>query len=427
MLSLQPDRVIAGKYRLDHELARGGMGALWVAFDRRLRRKVAIKFIIKTESTEIEEASVRFEREARAAAQIRSPHVVQTYDYGMDRGHAYMVMELLEGEDLGVRLAREGRLRVTTVARVLRQIAKGLEAVHAAGIVHRDLKPANVFLSRVAGEETVKLIDFGVAHSGDRDGRRATRRGTILGTVRYMAPEQALGETKVDHRADLWSLAVIVYRLLTGRYPFQGSTLFELALSICEDPITPPSKLVAGLPAGIDAFFVRAFSRAPGARFHSAQQMASSFTAAVTAARTGTLPWGTRAPRASIPSAVPDPEDDLESTKGIAATDETPRLGASDETDRLCASRESLEETLMNPNALPPATGILPSSYTPSSKRSITSGLSRKRWWWASVPAALVVVGAVVVGITAGRPPIGSINARGASSAGDTSAPAPAR
>ncbi len=221
MLSLRPGRVIAGKYRLDSELARGGMGDLWVAFDRKLRRKVAVKFI-NTESAELAEAGVRFEREARAAAQIRSPHVVQTYDYGMDRGHAYMVMELLEGEDLGARIARDKVLRVTTVAKVLRQIAKGLEAVHAAGIVHRDLKPANIFISLVGGERTVKLIDFGVARSGDGDGRRATRRGTLVGTVRYMSPEQAIGETAVDHRADLWSLAVIAYRLLTGHYPFRA-------------------------------------------------------------------------------------------------------------------------------------------------------------------------------------------------------------
>ncbi len=303
MLSLRSGLIIAGKYRLDRELARGGMGALWVAFDRRLRRKVAIKFILDTESAQREGAKVRFEREARAAAQIRSPHVVQTYDYGLDHGHAYMVMELLEGEDLSARLAREQRLHVTSVGKMLGQIARGLEAVRAAGIVHRDLKPANVFLARVAGEETVKLIDFGVARSDEEDGRRATDKGTILGTIRYLAPEQALGQTTVDHRADLWSLAVIVYRLLTGKYPFQGATMFDLVLSICEAPITPPSMYVADLPPGIDAFFERAFSRAPGARFHSAQQMASSFAATRAAARTGTLPWGARAPSDASASA----------------------------------------------------------------------------------------------------------------------------
>jgi eukaryotic-like serine/threonine-protein kinase len=262
-----------------------------------------------------------------------------------------------------------------------------------------------------------------VALSDDGDSPRATRQGTMLGTARYMAPEQALGEATVDHRADLWSLGVIVYRLLTGKYPFQGTSLVELVLSICQDPITPPSKYVANLPAGIDTFFERAFSRAPEARFHSALQMASSFAAALATVRTGTLPWGTVVPRASAPSAVPDPRPALESRIGDEAADDA---------DRLCASRESLEQTVMNPNALPPATGILPSSYTPSpSQRSTTGAFSRKRWWWASVPAALVVVGAVVVGITGGGPPVSPINARPASSASDASSsvptPAPAR
>ena len=319
MLSLQPGRIIAGKYRLDHELARGGMGVLWVAFDLTLQREVAVKFIIDTGSARFEEASVRFEQEARAAAQIRSPHVVQTYDYGIDGGNAYMVMELLEGEDLGVRLAREGRLSATTVAKLLDQIAKGLDVVHAGGIIHRDLKPANVFLSLVGGEEMVKLIDFGVACSDERDGRSATHQDTMLGTVMYMAPEQALGEATVDHRADLWSLAVIVYRLLTGKHPFQGATQVDLVLSICQDPITPPSKYVGRLSPAIDGFFERAFSRAPDARFHSAQQMASSFAAALATKRSGTLIWGTPTPRAPAPSAVPEPANALATTMGVEA------------------------------------------------------------------------------------------------------------
>ena len=420
MLALRPGRVIAGKYRLDSELASGGMGALWVAFDRKLRRKVAIKFINK-ELAELAEAGIRFEREARAAAQIRSPHVIQTYDYGIDRGHAYMVMELLEGEDLGARVTREKTLRVTTVAKVIRQVAKGLEAVHAAGIIHRDLKPANIFLALVAGEQTVKLIDFGVARSDDGDGRRATRRGTLVGTVRYMSPEQALGEATVDHRADLWSLAVIAYRLLTGHYPFQGASMLDLVASICQDQVTPPSKYVANLPAGIDAFFERAFSREPDARFHSALQMASSFTAALTSKRTGTLPWGTPAPRASTPSSLPEGGDSL---------DETMAPEAASDAEQLDASRESLDETLLQPNALPLASGILPSSYTPA-RRATGGSSSRRRWWWASVPAVVVVVGAVVAGITAEKPPTGASTVRSASSVGDASpsveAPPPAR
>jgi eukaryotic-like serine/threonine-protein kinase len=299
VLALRPGRVVAGKYRLDQALARGGMGSLWIAFDRRLRRKVAIKFI-NSMSAPLDEASLRFEREAQAAAQIRSPHVIQTYDYGIDRGHAYIVMELLEGEDLGARLLREKRLPIGAVSRVLGQIAKGLDEVHAAGIVHRDLKPGNVFIAQVAGEEMIKLIDFGVARADVGDGRRVTG-GAIVGTIKYMAPEQALGDEALDHRADLWSLAVIAYRLLTGQYPFQGSTPDEVVLAIRQDPVKPPSAHVAGLAAGVDAFFKRAFARAPDQRFQTAGQMASSFMAFATA-RNRTLPWGTPAVRGPAPS-----------------------------------------------------------------------------------------------------------------------------
>ncbi len=194
--------------------------------------------------------------------------------------------------------------------------------------------------------------------------------------------------------------------------------MLDLVTSICQDPIPPPSRYVADLPAGIDAFFERAFSRAPDARFHSAQQMASSFNAALTTARTGTLPWGSRAPRGSVPSAVPSAGDAHDNTLGFDTTADA---------EPVCASRDSLEETLLHPNALPPASGILPSSYTPAaSHRGAGGGSSRRRWWWASVPAALVVVGAVVVGITAGKPSINAGNARAAASAGDASPSVPA-
>ncbi len=363
------------------------MGALWVAFDRRLRRKIAIKFIHPM-AAELEEAHSRFEREARAAAQLRSPHVVQTYDYGIDRGHSYIVMELLEGEDLGARLGRERRLPLLMVSKILGQIAKGLDTVHAAGIIHRDLKPANIFVSVVGGEETVKLIDFGVARAEEKDGRRTTARGALLGTVKYMAPEQALGETTIDHRADLWSLAVIVYRLLTGIHPFHGATMDELVLSICQDRIAPPSSHVPGLPPGIDTFFERAFSRDPESRFHSAQQMSSAFLASFATTRNGTLPWGLR-PRRAAPeplataATVAEPADD-KTRRDLGGVMERVSVPAM---ECMGPSRESMAETQMSANALPPARGILPSDYTPAlTLRSTTTGGSRKRWWLARSP-----------------------------------------
>jgi serine/threonine protein kinase len=396
VIALQPGCVIVGKYRLEHELASGGMGSLWVALDLKLKRRVAVKFI-NSIAARHRDALTRFEHEARAMAQIRSPHVVQTHDYGVDRGHAYLVMELLDGEDLGVRLAREGQVPVATVARLLRGIAKGLDAVHAAGIIHRDLKPANIFLARIAGEETVKLIDFGVSRSERDEGERTTDHGTLVGTLKYMAPEQALCEAGLDHRADLWSLAVIAYCLLTGKGPFSGSSSEEMVLSICRDPVPPPSRIVLDLSPGIDAFFERAFQRAPGDRFHSAGQMASAFAHAVDDARTDTLPWGVRVPVETTPT----PARTVAEIKIQLEIEATARVRAP-----AAASRARMASTQVQTDDLPLVipSSILPSTYTPTRRRLSQSPWARriaprKSWWWASIPLALAVVCAVVLGI----------------------------
>jgi serine/threonine protein kinase len=381
-----------------------------VALDQRLRRKVVVKFINSIAARHADSLE-RFEHEARAMAHIRSPHVVQTHDYGVDDGHAYLVMELLDGEDLGERLAREQCLSVAEVATILGQIGRGLDAVHAAGIVHRDLKPANVFLARIAGEETVKLIDFGVSRSERSDGPRTTDAGVLVGTLKYMAPEQALCEDSLDHRADLWSLAVIAYCLLTGKGPFSGSTREEMVLSICRDPVVPPSERVAEVPEGIDAFFVRAFQRAPSDRFHSAGQMASAFSAAVKESRTGTLPWGSRRPRKTRPS-----------LPGTVAERVTPARPA-------VAPPESFALTERRDGKLSIPDAILPSTYTPSRRSRFPDSpwarrvAPKKSWWWASIPVALMIVGAVVLSIAGGRPSGSATSAASATSALEAAPP----
>ncbi len=165
---LPPGAMIAGRYQLERELARGGMGCLWIARDPRLGRRVVVKLILSRASPEaMPEMRGRFEREARAAAKLSNPHVVQIYDYGIDEGRAYMVMELLEGEDLGRRLRARSRLHLGEVGKIVAQTARALEQIHAAGMLHRDLKPGNIFLARSDGEEVVKIIDFGVVRATD--------------------------------------------------------------------------------------------------------------------------------------------------------------------------------------------------------------------------------------------------------------------
>ncbi|WP_159397867.1 serine/threonine-protein kinase [Sorangium cellulosum] len=267
------------KYRLERRLGGGGMGDLWLGFDVKLRRRVVIKFIRSFAASD-PDLLARFEREARASARVRSPYVIETYDYGVDRGAAFIVMEYLEGEDLNRRLERELKVPLAQAAIMFTQLGKALDAVHAAGVVHRDLKPGNIFLASSGGDELVKVLDFGVAKSScSRD--RITKTGMVLGTPRYMSPEQALAPKQVDYRTDLWSMAVILYRAITGQCPFAGANVNELVRHICQTSFPKASAVAPELPPGIDAFFTKAFEFDPAARFQSGREMMEVFAALV--------------------------------------------------------------------------------------------------------------------------------------------------
>jgi serine/threonine protein kinase/class 3 adenylate cyclase len=277
-------RTIGGKYTLEREFARGGMGAVWAAFDSHLRRKVALK-LMSADHLASPNARSRFEREAMAIAQLQSPNVVQIYDYGIDADAPYIVMELLEGEDLQARVTRLGKLPLAAAAGIITQAAKALSAAHASGIVHRDIKPANIFLARSDSEEIVKVLDFGVAALVSGLGsteNHVTRAGGVVGTPHYMSPEQVRGSKGIDFRSDLWSLAVVAYRAVTGRLPFEAEAFGELLIQICTDPIPPASRYSADLGPEVDRFFERALSRDPGRRFASARELAAAFAALAT-------------------------------------------------------------------------------------------------------------------------------------------------
>ena len=327
---LGPGLVVAGKYRLTQVLRHGGMGSVWVATHLALESPVAIKFMslapapklghaeTTNDREEIAALRARFEREAKAAAQIRSANVVQILDYGIDRGMPYLVMELLKGEDLGTRLARNKRLDLGETVRILAPLSRALDRAHQSGLVHRDLKPENVFLCDEGGEEIVKILDFGVAKTlhGDRQVGTPTLEGTVVGSPHYMSPEQAMGSTDVDHRSDLWSLAVIAFRALTGARPFEGNLLLETVVKICSGPIPTATSVASDLGADIDAFFKRALSREPNERFQSARELVSALAAIAHAsghdvgaaiAFTGAFPVSTTAIAAAPPSTTPAP------------------------------------------------------------------------------------------------------------------------
>jgi serine/threonine-protein kinase len=228
---LATGETIIGKYRIVRLIGEGGMGEVYEGRDLRLDRPVAIKLLHAALSKD-RELIARFEREARAAAKVNSPHIVDVFDFGdLPNGDRFMVMELLEGESLFARLKTQRRLPPHETAQVGIQLLEGLIRVHDAGIIHRDLKPANVFLSTTAnGGLHVRLLDFGVckvAESHSKDAK--TELGDLLGTLPYMAPEHLeQGASLIDARGDLYFVGVILYRCVTGRLPYSAANLFDL-------------------------------------------------------------------------------------------------------------------------------------------------------------------------------------------------------
>lgn len=281
-MQVVPGIVVGGKYQVEQPLARGGMGSVWVARHTKLGNPVAIKFL-DAHLAAAPALVARFEREARAAANLDTPHVVHVHDYGVEEGTPYLVMELLRGEDLNTRVRKRERLTLGEAAKILSQMSRALRRAHEAGIVHRDLKPANVFLARVEDDEVVKILDFGIAKEKWSRVDDATKTGEVFGSPHYMSPEQARAQKDVDHRADLWATGVILYRMLTGRLPFPGEVLGEVLSSVLVDPVPLVAHVAPDLPAALDAFFSKALAKKKEERFSSIGEMVDAFTAIATA------------------------------------------------------------------------------------------------------------------------------------------------
>jgi serine/threonine-protein kinase len=262
--------VIADRYCLESLLGKGGMGSVWKAEDRRLRRSVAVKLIDPTLLGHAP-ARARFASEAHAAASLKSPHIVQPTDYGDHEGTPYYVMELLVGQPLSVRLGA-GPLSPVQVAWIVVQVSRALTEAHEAGLVHRDLKPDNIFLVNDDDEALVKVLDFGIAKRMDSTSPKVTKSGALVGTPAYMSPEQ-FQSGPVDHRADLWALGVLTFECLLGRRPFRAKALGELLMMVCVKDMPIPSR-IGPVPVGFDEWFARALRRNPRERFQTARDMA---------------------------------------------------------------------------------------------------------------------------------------------------------
>ena len=273
----EPGSVFADKYLIESQLGRGSVGVVLGATHLELRQPVAIKLLQSANST----AGERLVREARAALSLHSEHVVRVMDVGRDQGRVYVVMEQLAGADLKSVLDARGRLPVPEAVDYALQACAGVSEAHARGIVHRDLKPSNLFLTtRADRSPLVKVLDFGISkfsEAADPEGS-LTGSAEMLGSPMYMSPEQVRGAKSVDHRTDIWSLGVTLYRFLTGAAPFGGSgasASAALAAVVSDDP-RPMNEIVPDLPRELTAVVRRCLSKSPDDRYGSIAELAAA-------------------------------------------------------------------------------------------------------------------------------------------------------
>jgi len=265
----QPDPLgIAGRtishFDIGEVLGAGGMGVVYRAHDNQLGRAVALKFLLPHYNLD-PSAKARFQREAHAAAALDHPNLCVVHEVGTtERGWLFLAMSLYEGETLRARLKRDGSLPITECLEIARQIAEGLQAAHAAGVVHRDLKPGNVMM---LPDGTVRILDFGLAKARDQS---MSETGAHFGTVSYMSPEQVRGD-KVDGRADLWALGVLMYEMLTGGKPFNGDEEVAVALAILHDEPPLPSKYRSEISPALESLVLRLLRKDPAKRYASAE------------------------------------------------------------------------------------------------------------------------------------------------------------
>ncbi len=269
-------RLLRGRYRLVRRLARGGMAEVWEGTDEVLTRPIAVKMLHPHLAAD-EAVRERFRREAVAAARLAHPRIVATYDAGEDEGTAYIVMELVRGQTLRHFLDEHGPLAPPAVATVGIEVAQALHHAHGSGIVHRDVKPANILVldpepGAVELLPRVKVADFGIARAATGDHADLTEPGALLGTAKYLAPEQIEGKA-VDGRSDVYALGVVLYELLTGRPPFSGETELATAVAHLQQQPLRPRQVRAGIPRALEVVVCRAMAKEPVDRQQSAAEL----------------------------------------------------------------------------------------------------------------------------------------------------------
>ena len=280
--------VLGGRYRIVELLGQGGMARIYRGHDNQLDRDVAVK-ILRPEYGRDPDFGSRFRHEAQAAASLNHPNIVGVYDYGQDEAGPFIVMELVDGEDLASIIKRSGALPPRQAARITAETARALHAAHQRGIVHRDVKPGNVMINR---DGQVKVTDFGIARAIAE--AQMTLPGTTLGSVHYFSPEQARGD-QATASSDIYSLGIVLFELLTGHRPWEADSAAAVAMARLAGPAPDPSSLRSGLPTDLVAIDRKALATEPADRWSSA----SSFAAALEAFLAGT----------AVPGATPGVAD----------------------------------------------------------------------------------------------------------------------
>jgi serine/threonine-protein kinase len=409
----KPGQVLMGKYRVERVLGIGGMGAVVEARHIQLDDRVAIKFLLSSMSDK-EEVVTRFLREGRAAAKIRNEHVVRVFDVGtLENGAPYMVMEFLQGSDLSALIEQHGKAPVAQAVDWVLEACEAIAEAHAAGIVHRDVKPANLFLAeRNDGTHTIKVLDFGISklsEAVDQQNFGMTKTQAVMGSPRYMSPEQMRSSRNVDARSDIWALGVVLHELLAGVPPFDAETMPELCAKILAEPPPPLRAFRNDLPPGLEEVLAGALQKDPQYRYQSVAQLAAALA-----------PFGGPAAAASANRAL------RLSKMPMAQSDPNARL--------------SRTPSMLPSSPPPPMHGSSPPQAWGNGSRAGTTAATRSRGaglWIGLAIAAVAVLGAVGVGglyvlrTTKGAAgtgtdaPVATAPAPPASAARDTAPPSP--
>jgi serine/threonine-protein kinase len=387
--ALREGDILAGKYRIDGVLGQGGMGLVFGAFHLELEQPVAVK-VLHPEVAERGDAAARFRREARAAAKIKSEHVVRVLDVGtLDGGGAYMVMEYLEGNDLAEEMHRRGQLPIPETLDYMLQACEAVSEAHRAGIVHRDLKPANLFLSRRPdGSRVAKVLDFGISKSvvpGSSSDPSLTGTSTIMGSPLYMSPEQMRSARDVDARTDVWSLGTILFEAIAGSPPFAGESVPQICAALLNDPPAPMQTFRPDVAADLEKVIARCLAKDREERWASVGDLANAL--APYAPATSRL-HATRASRGKISTDASIPQADAHPASM------TRDLGS------------PAVDTQDPPGTKPPASPTLASApgEAPRSAATLnswgTTGSGRRhasRVLWFAIGGALLAVAAIAV------------------------------